>query len=417
MNQRLFNQTALFFTALIAIVFFYACEREFLNPYDRDCPPEIWTPENLEVELINDGVALSWDMDETHFDGFMVEMSEDGKKWEEITDKLLSGRKREYEYEISNPDAVVTFRICAIADKNTSSYCESEEITLPSLPPTLATDCPSDIDLHAAILHGELVSDGGGKITERGFCYSKFSNPDIEDETIVVSGTQTGQYAITYSNFELGQTYYVKAYAINSGGVGYGEQVRFTTKSISPEIWAILAARMPIYTGDTPPDIEGAFFVNPFELVYSSGGGYEPGDIFGDANIRFTKSGDCNNTYLYDEKQGSSTKNSNDVYLDGDGNNFVAYYTVTGLTHDISVKQAVVISGTITPNGIQNFYYAFYMVEKGPDPNDELVDVGTYRIFKDGNGMADYTTWTQSAFKKDDNSIDCLNNDNKLNEK
>lgn len=404
------------FAILVSILIFGSCQREYLNPYDRECPAEVWTPENLELELIDDGVALSWDMDETHFDGFMIEMSLQGSDWEPINEKPLSSRKREYEHEIHNPDASISYRICAIADKNESVFCQSEEITLPSDPPVLETYCPDNIDLYRATLNGEITSDGGGKISERGFCYSKFSKPDIGDETIVVSGTQIGQYAITYSNFELGQTYYVKAYAINSGGVGYGEQVRFTTKSMSPAIWTILAAYMPVYSGDTPPDIEGTYLMDPFETVYTSDGDYYPGEILdGVMNFGFTKSNDCNNTYYYTEGSYSAY----DVYVDGSGNNFVAYFTTSGTNseYNVDVKMATIISGVMTSNGIQDFYYGIYMVEKSSDPGHHIMDVGTYRIYKDGNGMADYTTGSQSAFKEGNVSLDYLRNKNKLNEK
>ena len=51
------------------------------------------------------------------------------------------------------------------------------------------------------------------------------------------------------------------------------------------------------------------------------------------------------------------------------------------------------VSGTKTDEGIKDFYYGFVMTDKGSDPNHKLMDVGVYRVFKDGDGISEPTTW------------------------
>jgi hypothetical protein len=51
------------------------------------------------------------------------------------------------------------------------------------------------------------------------------------------------------------------------------------------------------------------------------------------------------------------------------------------------------ISGTLTSSGISDFHSAFIMLEKGPDPSNKLVAVNTYRVFKDGDNLAERYNW------------------------
>ena len=69
------------------------------------------------------------------------------------------------------------------------------------------------------------------------------------------------------------------------------------------------------------------------------------------------------------------------------------YYT------DCSVytREALVISGTKTANGIANLEYAFIVTEKGEDPNHYVIPVGAFRSFKDGDGFSEVTSWTNAV--------------------
>ncbi len=149
---------------------------------------------------------------------------------------------------------------------------------------------------------------------------------------------------------------------------------------------------MPIYSGATPPDISGQYVSNPHTLVGSSDGDYSPGYVFGDRYMAFFTG--ANGKVSYQGKQGSGTSASEEVIIEviGSGNDFTAYLVTTGESGGIWNKMSVVISGTLTSSGISNFHYAFIMLEKD-DPQNELVDVNTYRIFKDGNGLAEKYTW------------------------
>lgn len=101
--------------------------------------------------------------------------------------------------------------------------------------PTVTTGSVSSITETSAIVAGNVTSDGGGTIIERGICYSTSSNPDVGDSKVVVSGT-TGSFSGTLTGLTGGTRYYAKAYAINSTGVGYGSEVTIDTLTAAPTV-------------------------------------------------------------------------------------------------------------------------------------------------------------------------------------
>lgn len=96
--------------------------------------------------------------------------------------------------------------------------------------PTVTTATPFDIAIYSAACGGYVLSDGGATVFERGICYSTSQNPTTSSYT-VQSGSGTGSYTCYMTGLNQSTTYYVRAYAINSEGTAYGNQVSFTTNS------------------------------------------------------------------------------------------------------------------------------------------------------------------------------------------
>ena len=75
---------------------------------------------------------------------------------------------------------------------------------------------------------GQVLSDGGASVTERGFVYSTDAYPTTLD-TKIVSGSGIGSFSETISNLAAGTAYYIRAYAINSEGTAYGQTIEALT--------------------------------------------------------------------------------------------------------------------------------------------------------------------------------------------
>ena len=120
------------------------------------------------------------------------------------------------------------------------------EMTIPAVTTTPATD----ISYTSATVGGKVTEDGGASVTERGVCYSTSANPTTAN-TKVTNGTGTGSFTCNLTDLQDGTTYYVRAYAVNSIGTAYGEEVRFTTKTKTFATVATTPATNVSYTSAT----------------------------------------------------------------------------------------------------------------------------------------------------------------------
>lgn len=80
--------------------------------------------------------------------------------------------------------------------------------------------------------NGKIINSGNSSISARGFVYSSVTlNPTLSDSVAVEGGTATGTFTKTISGLSSSTTYYVRAYATNAIGTGYGDAVSFTTSA------------------------------------------------------------------------------------------------------------------------------------------------------------------------------------------
>ncbi len=99
-------------------------------------------------------------------------------------------------------------------------------------PPSLATLTTTNVQSvtsSSAISGGSITSDGGGAISARGVCWSTSPNPTVALSTKTVDGTGTGSFSSTVSGLTSSTTYFLRAYATNSIGTGYGNELTITT--------------------------------------------------------------------------------------------------------------------------------------------------------------------------------------------
>ncbi|MCF8293992.1 MAG: DUF1566 domain-containing protein, partial [Chitinophagaceae bacterium] len=94
--------------------------------------------------------------------------------------------------------------------------------------PTVSTNAISNMTYTTASSGGIISSDGGAAVTSRGVCWSTSSNPTIALSTKTIDGSGIGSFTSSITGLVAGTTYYVRAYATNSVGTAYGNQVVFT---------------------------------------------------------------------------------------------------------------------------------------------------------------------------------------------
>jgi len=108
--------------------------------------------------------------------------------------------------------------------------------------PFVTTTAISDIAQTSAKSGGNVTADGGAEVTTRGVCWSTSENPTISDNK-TTDGTGTGTFTSSMTGLQANTKYYVRAYATNSEGTAYGEQVEFTTLQAQSSV----ALQLPFY--------------------------------------------------------------------------------------------------------------------------------------------------------------------------
>jgi uncharacterized protein (TIGR02145 family) len=107
---------------------------------------------------------------------------------------------------------------------------ENQQVTKP----TLTTVAPSDITSVSAKSGGDISSDGGSPVTSRGVVWSVVSNPTVEsNQGKTADGSGTGKFASSIQGLSPKTVYYIRAYATNSAGTEYGNQLTLTTSESS----------------------------------------------------------------------------------------------------------------------------------------------------------------------------------------
>ncbi|HEX2628107.1 MAG TPA: hypothetical protein VHM26_03825, partial [Chitinophagaceae bacterium] len=110
--------------------------------------------------------------------------------------------------------------------------CKKKESAI-TIPAITTTDASAITPLSATT--GGIINDNGGiEIMSSGVCYSKTNNlPVITDDT-TNTRSNSSSFVSNLRNLQPSSVYYVRAYAVNKAGIGYGNVVTFTTGNGAP---------------------------------------------------------------------------------------------------------------------------------------------------------------------------------------
>lgn len=102
--------------------------------------------------------------------------------------------------------------------------------------PTVTTDTQTNVTFNSATLGGNVTADGGASVSERGIVWNTSTGPTTSNNK-VQNGSGTGTFSGTVNSLPSSSTIYVRAYAINTQGTAYGNEISFATPAPpAPEI-------------------------------------------------------------------------------------------------------------------------------------------------------------------------------------
>lgn len=148
-----------------------------------------------------------------------------------------------------------------------------QELTFTTLSGTcsITLGVATNVSSSAATCSANITSDGGDAVTERGFCWSTAQYPTITN-THASAGSGTGGFSSSLINLSLSTTYYVRAYATNSIGTSYSNQISFTTTDGKPVVTVDAASNITATSVTCGGSIssDGGFSVTDKGLVWST---------------------------------------------------------------------------------------------------------------------------------------------------
>ncbi len=139
------------------------------------------------------------------------------------------------------PGTEYYLRAYATSEAGTGYGNEISFTTLDSIAvPSVSTSSVTNVMVVSAEGGGEVTDWGGSPVSARGVCWNTIGNPALTDSTSE-DGSDLGTYTSFLYPLEESTTYYVRAYATNSAGTAYGNQISFTTKTYASDITKIVA--------------------------------------------------------------------------------------------------------------------------------------------------------------------------------
>ena len=116
-----------------------------------------------------------------------------------------------------------------------TSYGEERSFKTGAILPSVTTAIATAITAYSATSGGDVTSDGGADVTVRGLCWSTGQNPTISG-THLDQGAGIGNFIVNMTGLTPGTTYYMRAYASNSIGINYGQELSFKTEPVCPTL-------------------------------------------------------------------------------------------------------------------------------------------------------------------------------------
>jgi hypothetical protein len=215
--------------------------------------------------------------------------------------------------------------------------------------PIVTTGNPANVTSYSCDASGEVTNNGGSAIIERGICYSTNPNPTIIDNKLALS-SGTGTFSGTLEYLQYNTTYYVRAYATNSGFTGYGQERAFTTVN-DPHYWI----KQDIATGSSYIDLltstfSGQSFTSLYSGLISDIQIYIDGS-FSNATLRLFYGEQDGTGYPFYSQTGISTTTSGERWHNIHLDNRFFMFANSKHTFDINTIKWLSQSGNPYPDG------------------------------------------------------------------
>jgi hypothetical protein len=291
----------------------------------------------------------------------------------------------------------------------------------PSTPDGIAsvtTATPIKVNDTTYTLGGNVTNQGGSAVTERGVAIALTNNPVINDPdgATIAIGSGIGSFSTNIAPFAAGYEYHVRAYAKNSSGIAYGNDVIINTgggsdgtcdtvdvnanintpttwvtgKVYMVRSWISVNAPLVIQPGVIVKFKNGNCGMSIYAKTTANATASNPiiftsykddtycGDNNGDGNATSASKGDWGYIEMRGDQHGSLFRYCNFLWGGSGNRGVVSVGSGTGNIHDFTFDHCTFAH----TSGTNNYTTATF---NGADMYDETISVVTNNIFYDNS--------------------------------
>ena len=166
---------------------------------------------------------------------------------------------------------------------------------------------------------------------------------------------------------------------------GFTEEINdFLPDSIITEMEEL---GMILNTGGSPSDVEGIYEVTPFVLDSSNISSDYSGMAFADLRFKLYDQNNEDLTIKVDYVNGPEEGSGLGSFIVGEGNKFTVVSEVTTVAYSDTAVAAMLFSGELQDDGINEFYYANFMIEN--NESSYFIKNGQGRVIYDSDGFSE----------------------------
>jgi len=196
----------------------------------------------LRGDILSDSeVILEWSDNSDNENGFVLERKFGNQNYSLIASVGAEVESFKDTELLSN--TTYTYRVNAYNNTGNSEY-SNEFVLITTGTPELVTLSPFNIEGTTVASGGNIISDGGDEILTKGVVWSSNTLPTIELETKTEDGAGLGEFTSDINNLSPFTHYYIRAYATNSKGVFYGNQLDFQTRPIPAALTTAMVTKI-----------------------------------------------------------------------------------------------------------------------------------------------------------------------------
>jgi len=131
----------------------------------------------------------------------------------------------------------VTISFSGKTSGSVSLFVKMKKVVL-SAPTVSIAGSAENIQQTSFDIRGNITATGGAQITGYGHCWNTTGEPTINDNKTDLGATSAiCSFKSSVEHLSTYTTYYVRAYAKNSQGISYSEQIAVTTQDVSSDKW------------------------------------------------------------------------------------------------------------------------------------------------------------------------------------